>query len=331
MALHTITHSLFPVTPTSPRDVGIPQRRVVKSRQELNLFFESNLGMHNLLIGVFGNNKTIDKVFFDLDLGRSFLLAKYLYTTWIDYGFCVIPVASGKKGYHLYVRFKKTVIDDEQERKKTLERAALGLINLVLKKLPKEVDTSVIGDIRQMTRIPASSRPPKNVKYCTYLPPDFHKLNESQIKGLLNKPKYYDYENCTLPDFEEFDHIEPEKVFPDRPKKIYRGQISDNFEDEGEVVVPVPVGLLLGQYIRPCILNHIVRWNPRHMVRVAAALELFASFGLEQIVSLFRKIGWFDWDEDITRKHLKSLEGKKPMKNTTLMKYNIHFPGCRHY
>ncbi len=326
MLLDQTTISLFP---TFPREVGTPYRTTVRNVEELKTFLNVNDGINDCYISLYDDTRTIDKLFYDLDYGKSLLVSKYLYQVWYDdMGLPVIPTASGRKGEHLYIKTKVHKCDNELESKELLEKAAFGMLWMALEHLPKEVDTSVIGDIRRITRIPGTKRPPKNINYCTYLPKDFHNFKDN-LNAFIRKPHYYDYSNKRIPiNIEEFADFDIEKHFPhfNRVQNPQGG--GTEMGDEGGIVAPWNLINYLKPLIRECLLSHIIRLNPKNVVRVATTQELLQVFDPERVVSIYRKIGWDDWDEDYTRYQVYKRLGKKPYGNKKLFRKYIHNYNC---
>lgn len=58
----------------------------------------------------------------------------------------------------------------------------------------------------------------------------------------------------------------------------------------------------------PCMAERIQTRNPDHMVRFNCAILLF-NLGLTvtDVLEIYKRLGWFDWDEDITRGHLENI------------------------
>ncbi len=333
MQLDKTTLSLFP---TYPRDVGIPHRSVIHNQQEFQTFFDINNGIYDCYVALYDQTYTIDKLFFDLDYFKSLLIGKYLYYVWYEeIGLPVIPVLSGRKGVHLYIKTKKYKNENIDETKELMRKAAFGLLWLAVSHFPKEVDTSVLGDVRRITRIPGSKRPPKNENYCTYLPPDFYDFDSKNLKSFLHKPHYYDYKINKRPklNIEEFADFNIQKYFPDIERLTFGSKHNTftEFDNEGSVVAPWNLINYLKPLIRECLLHHIVRANPGHYVRLATTFELLQIFDVEQVVSLYKKIGWYDWNEDYTRYQVAKAVGNKPYSNKKLYSMFIHNYQCSCY
>ena len=76
------------------------------------------------------------------------------------------------------------------------------------------VDSSTISDIRQLCRLPNTLRPPENLNWCTYLPPDtFLDMTEVDVARHMKSPHTYQYDfGKKLPSLEDF----PEPISPER-------------------------------------------------------------------------------------------------------------------
>jgi len=107
----------------------------------------------------------------------------------------------------------------------------------------------------------------------------------------------------------------------DRPEL----EIHEDFEDEsdgGVVDVDVQeVGDVMNDALEeqfeewlkdilqmPCMYERLMTRNPDHNVRLNCAVLLF-NCGLtpKDVKEIYRKLGWFDWDEDVTEEHLEHI------------------------
>lgn len=319
--LDTTTLSLFNHFPRNITLGRIP----VSSFEEFDDYIRVNNTINDCYTEVFSHD-VIDKVVFDYDYGKSFLVSKIAYQTWKDCGIPVIPDGTGRKGVHHFIPFEEMNPNYSESRKKELlMKAGFGLLKMVFRRLPKEVDTTVIGDTQQIIRIPNTARPPKNHYYCTYLPEDYNNMTESAFKQHMTKIHHYDYHLPCLLKWEEFDYINLVSVYPnvDRISSTTKKLIEYQGVEEGNIVAPPLVQDLLKGILRSCLFKRIIRYNPRHLIRVIAGIDLLQKFTLNQVVIIFQQIGWFDWNEKVTRYQLGKIAKYKPYSNRKLQEMQI--------
>lgn len=303
MEIDPITRRLF-----SPfdREVGNPKRKRIYSLSDFIFFVERNNGIRDCYVSLYAMNGVIDKIFFDLDSdsGLSGCLedARRLYSWMVDEGYDVIPVLSGKKGFHFYLLLKPMKYPDS---KLLLRRATYGILCEVFgtgegKIKTASVDPHPIGDVRRMVRIPNTLRPPENLTWCTYLPSDWLDMDVLELIEHMKSPHVYDYpldgKRPTLYDFPE----PPVDVTEWRPV----GKTTP---------IRVKGHTILQNVLRPCLYRHLVGDpEPPHVVRVAATIDLLNFFTEEEIFEMYKSLGWRDWDPDITRYQIRSCKGLKP-------------------
>lgn len=183
-----------------PRDVGNPKRRTVYSLQQLENFIAQNNGVSDCYVGIYPNSLKITEFFFDLD-GRSSLRdAKGMYSFLRQKGYPIVPVASGKKGYHLHL-----LVKGNGGSKEILTEVSYAILNTIFEEglAGTTVDPHSIGDLRRLCRIPNTLRPPENLNYCTYLPPNFTDMSEKEVAEQIKSPHDYDYDLRGAPTLSE--------------------------------------------------------------------------------------------------------------------------------
>jgi len=307
------------------RDVGNPKRKRIRSLLEFARFVDENNGVKDVYVSLYPYDfKLIDKIFLDLDGEESLEDAQRIYAYCLKEGVPVIPVASGKKGFHLYILVKPVRFDDVNEAKRALARATYGLLYRVFgnRKTLLSVDPHPIGDVKRLVRVPNTLRPPENKSFCTYLPPDeFLEMSWEDVVMYVKSPHVYDYDclNGNRPDLSEFMIDEG-------------GELDLKFEATKPIgnrtpLIPRKEGAVyefLRRILRPCLYRHIIEPEPPHCVRVAATLDLLAN-GLtpEEIFDIYSKLGWRDWNPHITEYQIKSLIKLKPYSCRKLRRLGI--------
>ncbi len=313
-----VTLSLFGKT---PREIGNPYRWQINSIEEIEHFTQNNNGIHNCFVSIYPSNFLIDKIFFDYDYGKRVLGDAQETVEWmLDRKYEVIPLASGDKGFHLYMKTKPTIYGNQS--KIFLTRATFAIIKEIFGEVKSEriklgnkkvrilrnkdriiaPDPKVIGDIKRLGRIPNTFRPPGNCNYCTYLPPEeFLNMTERDIAKHIKSTHTYplsDYqkENKIYPlltDFEyDFvDEIEHEDWLP---------FLSDR-------TIPSNPNLFLEGILRPCLYKNICTIHPDHDVRLATTIDLLrAKYDESFILNLYSTLGWEDFEEEETLLQIKS-------------------------
>lgn len=289
MKLDPTTYTLF-----SPffREVS-KKRLVVRNIKEFIRYVEKANGKEDVFTSVYSLDFTIDKIFLDFDGATAIEDAKKVYKYLIDRDFSVIPVASGIKGVHLYILLKPARYEPEVGRK-LLFNATYSLLCKIFHTTDfsdLSIDTHLVGNIRALCRVPNTLRPPYNRSYCTYLPPEeFLDFTWEDLILHTKRIHLYDYEITRLYSLEDLsDSVEIEyKV----PEDINRDVLKLNPKNPKE---------LLRRVLRPCLYNKIVQKDPPHEVRVATTVDLFhAGFSADTIFKIYEKLGWEDWNPQIT-------------------------------
>jgi len=289
----------------------------------------------------------IDKIYFDFDgieggMKDALPYAQTFYRFLVGMKkFSVIPVASGKKGFNLYVILKEQMYPNA---KQLLRDVAYSLIvecfgkvtqlNYVdknerehptLAKVDEEgkvgeiiyLDPKPLGDVRRFSRIPNTLRPPGNCAYCTYLDPyKFPKMTINQVYKAIKRENSYAYNlktYVTLKDIEIHPHLE-EFLMHVNNNQNGNGNGNKNLTSSHNLDTKH-----LELALRPCLFKNMLSPEPRHDVRVASSADLIdMGFSTDEITDMYRKLEWIDWDENITRyqiEHCKPIHySKKKLK-----------------
>jgi len=252
----------------------------------------------------------INKIFLDFDGAQSLKESQTVYQHLLSYNIPVIPVASGKKGIHLYILFKDR---EGRDNKEVLLKATYSILIKALGKETKSADPHVLGDIRRLCRVPNTLRPPENMSYCTFLPPGkgFLEMRESDLWWYIKGVHSYHYDLPPPPSFEELIIPEVEKI-------------NFNYKIPERKAKPVGGNEFLKRLIRPCLYRHLTMPEPSHHVRVAATVDLLSlDFTPEEIAEMYRKLNWVDWDEEETLYQIRHCLHLKPYSCSTLRRLGI--------
>jgi hypothetical protein len=315
-----------------PREVATPKRWVIHSQKELSDFIRYHNGITDCYVSVYPSNFLIDKIFFDNDYSNVLEQTKKMYSWLLDNDYQTIPIVSGKKGYHLYVITKPKIYG--KEAKLLLTKASYSIIKSVFGPFKQEMhfekqilrnasgiitpDPAVLGDMRRITRLQNTLRPPENRNYCTYLPPDkFLDMTEEDVIHHMKSTHTYDYhinfrKAPLLTDF-EYD-------FEDDPSFSSWTPISS-----GESILTTNPSLWLKGLLRPCLYRHMVSIHPNHVVRVASTIDLLkAGYTTFEILSVYATLGWEDFEENYSIEQIESCKKYKvPYSCSKLRKYKI--------
>ena len=303
MYISKTTQSLFYLF---PREVGNPKRWIVKDESAFENFLVMNNGNNDCFVSVYGlpDPKTdiinIDKIFIDLDgipqaLEDSQTIFKYCMANKIK----VIPVVSGKKGIHLYIKTTPTTLKT-QLGKNYLYEKTMGFLSQVFDdNIPETIDLHCVGDIRRITRIPDTKRINGINSYCTYLPFYFVDWNWNDLVKWTKETHTIDYDRLSnIVDLKLLDlSTVPNKKLPAKLR------FSHQFLDKVESVIWDDT---FKKLLRPCLYRHITSVNPCHKARLAVSIDLLKFFKPVDIANRYEKLNWRDFDYDTTLYQIKS-------------------------
>ena len=305
MKLDTITQMLF-----SPfdREVANPKRWKIDSKGEFTRFIENNSGRSDCYTSIYATDGIVDKIYFDIDDPKGVVgcrdEAERLYSWLVMEGYNVIPVLSGKKGFNFYLLLKPMNYENSKE---LLTKAtcsilceAFGYDTETGEIKTENVDTHPIGDIRRISRIPNTLRPPENLTWCTFLPEDWVKMSTAELVSHMKSPRTYDYDlDGVFPTLESFD---------DPPANIMKRKIIESVEPAR----PMKGNIFLKNLLRPCLYRHMMSDHPGHAVRVATTVDLLGFFEPRKILEMYRALNWSDWDPELTMEQIHSCRNLKP-------------------
>lgn len=338
-----------------PRAVGAPEQHMVHSASEFDAFVDTVEGKRNAYATISwfppGDGVTCDKVSFDLDsaakdeafpggmtddakitlmrkdddvadevLGDVCDDARKLGRAASTEGIPALGVFSGF-GLHVHLLFQPE--SDPGEKMGTVARYWRERLDLIT------MDHAVVGDEQRILRVPNMRRVHHDTRsppYGVAVPCDLwtvpltrDELAEVTPQRLLelSRGKRPDVgvdaaERPAMPFYDDYTASDSRVVTsrPDRPS--VEGELSD----EG-------IEWYVKELLRmPCMYeNLLLDPEPPHDIRVNAAVMLFnLGMGPSQVVDVFRQIGWRDWDESVTRSHVKHIyqKGYSDMNCTTM-------------
>jgi len=278
-----------------PREVGKTRKRIYNIQQLVN-FIEQTNSIDEVYTSVYSLDFIIDKLFLDFDtvpnvrnaLDDAKALARYYESEKFQY----IPIASGRKGIHLYLILKPKLYENS---KQLLTAVTIHIIEQVFDKNEiTTIDTHLVGNLRALCRIPNSLRPPENLNYCTYLPPDkFLDMTEEDIAIHMKQPHIYNYEidiqKCPI--LNDFDvDIEEYKNYQTSGNNSNGYNLTTNIKNIKDIKA------YLKNILRPCLFSKITTPDPRHDVRVITTIDLLKLFNKQQIAEIYQRLNWKDFD-----------------------------------
>lgn len=314
-----------------PRELT-PKRFLIRNQQEFERKIDDVNGIYESFTNVNPINGTINKIFSDFDgMPLSLEEGKKLYIHCMDSGIPTIPQASGRKGVHLFSRFRPFKGQTTHETKEVLRKTSKSIYIKAYGESYeiKTLDPRLIGNIRGLCRIPNTLRPPTNDTFCTPLPPGkaFLEMTPQDIQWYIKGThqyeikEYFEVCNCKLthlPSFKDFIIPEVDEMeihFPD---------------EEFDTSAPCYENSILKQVLRPCLYRLITVEEPRHDVRLAVTTDLLlCDFTPSEILSIFRSLNWIDYDEQITRDAILSCKPILWKRKTLKSKGICNDPKCK--
>jgi len=334
MKLDPVTELLFA---PFDREVASPQRRRVRSQAQFERFIDNNNGLADCYATLLPAPYTrTSYIYFDFDdvkgIEYSVDDARKFYVWLLEEDFTVIPVISGKKGFHFYIEVNGGHGRLQQDTKMLMHNAGYFMIETVFgpvreimvrgidgkdrRTLRNEErliapDPTVIGDARRITRIPNTLRPPSNLTWCTYLPVDWHtQMDLIDLIEHMKSPHVYEYPTRRVPMIEDFP----------KPGKEYESTREWEPIEGLTPIVPLSSNEYLKRISRPCLYRHVMSGSPAHHVRAALTVDLLVFLTPDEIFNIFAGLGWSDWNPEVTRTQIESLakyeerDGKRVLK-----------------
>ena len=281
-----------------PREVGI--RSNVYTLEAFQKYLLQNEGLTDCYTSIYTLNSEIDKIYFDFD-GHAGGLddAKRVYKWLVSEGHSVVVIASGKKGIHIYNLLKPVPTSKE-----LLTQATWGILKEVFGAdyTRTTADPHCIGDIRRISRIPNTRRPPLNNTWCTPLPPEFVKYSWADIIQWTKSPHEFTATHTPTQTIRDLPQVQLSEVRNITPTLI------------AEVGKPVNGNEFLRSMLRPCLYNAVTVPNPLHISRVATTADLTKNyrFSADQIADFYEQLNWLDWNRQTTLFQIRSCQHLNP-------------------
>jgi hypothetical protein len=287
------------------REVGNPGRSRIRTFKEFEDFVALNNGVsRDVFTSVYDRKLNIDKIFMDLDGTLCYFALGKLTTYLWSIEEHPYDTFSGMKGFHLWLPLAKPT---RRVEARDLEHATLsiiksaGLIDKIgghTSGLP--IDSTTIGDVRQMARIPNTLRPPDNEFWCTWVPDTFWQWSPKKMYQWVQSPHYYS------------DFARSERDIFDFQTEDYE-QMRDYLKERLSVETSIIVGenstlskeslfRWFEPFMAPSIAKSIVYDpEPQHKMRFIAAKALLqVGFPIDTILEKFMKCNWVDFDVEKT-------------------------------
>lgn len=323
----------FPRTVASGDSEGLKQT-FVHSENEADLFFNANRNSKNIYMNIsrfredmrlvvhdfpfdfdspmkdsaFSENLTdkqkINQMREDEDLAEEVLgevwkdvqkLTKYAWKQNIP----IISVFSGL-GVHSHLLYKEEI--EPTEQKITTSQYIIDELDL------KTYDRMIITDIKRVLRVPNSKRFDSGQDCDVFCIP----MTELEV---INNSLHDMLERCKEPKDIEMHSRYLQK---NRPQMQVYEDVDVNEKTAGSIPVqnqkvPDNVEYIIDTCIHlPCIRKRFKSKNPHHMVRFNGVVMLYQSgFTPPEVREIIKKIGWMDYDENITNKMTKQIWNRR--------------------
>jgi len=322
-----------------PREFASPYRMPVGSRKEFVRKVSAMNHTSSVYGSIYGYNNArdmvdmVDKLYFDIDShsppqaweAMRTLVSRLKGEVGITDDSLTVTY-TGKKGWHVYVHMEDQLggkgIRVDGERFNNLKKKMRGLQEYLTRDIP-EADTSVLGDLRQIARVPGVTRPDTG-QACIMVPPEWatqHKFSDLYSKAgkswqrLGHATSLY-YKNV-LGEAEPIDYSINELIemivpagWEPTPNEVEYASMSNASCNAPSKGIPDHLKTTLLKAFRgdEDLLRAYTSINPRHKTRVRGTMMLYeAGVGTEFVKKIVRKLGWMDYDVDVTRYQLDNL------------------------
>jgi hypothetical protein len=289
--------------------MGNPHDTIIFDVKQMKSFLSYNEGVNDCFVKICPLNGMITQIYFDFDgYGRALDDSKIVFKYLVNRGHTVVPVASGKRGIHLYVLLAPRQYPDA---KKLLLSATYRILMDAFGDdyVKTTADPHCIGDTNRFSRLPNTRRPPSNTSYCVALPPQFLDMSWRDVVNWSRIPHEFGtvpVPNKTLYDFEPVDISKIARIEIDEERMTPQKFATDN------------APIYLKSQLRPCLFKAICSPNPLHFVRVAVTTDLLRFWKPQEIAEFYSRLKWLDWNYETTISQIHSCIGLKEYSCTRL-------------
>lgn len=326
----------------TPRWVGLvgPERGdfrdqfVAFDRTCIGLFMEANYGEHNMYtrishIGSTGSS-VLDEVFLDLDVDKpddeedwaSSILTEMEADRMVaddvlgdvvedarkaarflrDREWPSVGVFSGL-GIHIHALTRPDVTPTEKLRTSVRMIEGEAGLETVDERGARQGDYNRLCRLANCPRVGADGDP-LGVYTIPLTVDEMVDLTAEELLDWASSPR-----EIELPDDEDRPRM---RVYDDYKTEAEAGVVDVDVKDVGEMPSRAFAESFedwLREVLKmPCMAERIVTRNPDHDVRLNCAILLY-NCGLtpKDVKEIYRRLGWFDWDEDVTEGHLEHI------------------------
>jgi len=321
-----------------PRRVGVPHQWWIFSEGEFDLYTNHVDGVKNVYAAVarrpVGGKLKMDKVHYDLDstakdengdwrlfgeeepndaevvermrsdpdtaeaiLGDVCQDARKIAQASMDNDIPIVGVFSGF-GIHVYQLYQEREDPDRavaSTAKKYIDEASL-----------RTYDEKIVGEVKRIMRVPNCERVTEDGQRCNIvtiplLADDLRNVTPEWLIQKSYSKREVEPDFAERPELEEKDEYLDYRTDPDLHAR--QREVGDMVEVDGILEY------LLKEYLKmPCMYERVQQKNPDHKVRMNCAVLLFnCGLDVSDVHSLYRRIGWFDYKPEVTKKQLKNI------------------------
>ena len=315
------------------REMGNPIRTRIKTQKQFEEFVMLNSGVStDVFTSVYPSNHIVDKLFFDFDCNPKKHEGLTMAEVWSDFckfyeyqvsiGEHPLPIVTGKKGYH-----NQMPLIPEKVSKIELWTATMSLLydsGMVSFKLDdngikkwnisRAIDTTSIGDIERLCRVPNTPRLPDKAHWCTWLPLYPDDIRDMSVEDTFKWAERYHIRDdaCVRTrsirsflthDFDFFVGFSSGKAFTTFSE-------IDPLDEREKFLYS-----MLRPFMSDSIIANVINPEADHEYRFVTALAMLeAGLDVGFVVSLLKQIGWRDFSESYTRYQVEQISKNRGIK-----------------
>lgn len=317
-----------------PREVGNPYRRKIFSEEQFREFVQLNSGVsRDVFTSVYPSSRVVDKLFSDFDcstkkfpdltMGEVYDDFCKFYGYLVDIGLHPLPMITGRKGYHLHLP-----LIPEKVTKQELWLATLSVLyesGLIWFDYNKDgikewhhsraIDTSTIGDIEQLCRIPNTPRAPENVFWCTWLPSYKHDIRDMSVGDTFTWAQRYHLRDDKCIRTKTVRHLITRDIDFFTDFKTQHGNITSIIDFEVLSDREKMLHSMLRPFIPNSIIARVIHPEADQDSRFVTALAMLESgLSVSFVVQLLSMIGWNDWSASITKYQVEQINTNRGLR-----------------